>query len=377
MFAVHGAAQGSYAARIPWIQERLDLSPGALGLGLLMMSAGGIAAMPFSGRIVHRYGSQATTRWVLPAWALAIVLPAMAPNLPLLCIAMASCGITAGISDVAMNAQGVAVERRAGRPIMSGLHGMWSVGGLVGSAGGALAAHAGVDARVQLATAGGVLATVVLVAARGLLTDPAAAASAEPPRFALPTGPVLAIGLIGFCAIVVEGSSADWCAVYLRQVTEASPGVAAASYTVFALMMAVGRLTGDAVVRRFGAVPTVRASGGLAVAGGVLVVAAGTPAVAIGGFALLGIGIAVVVPLAFAAAGHASAHPANAIAGVATIAYGAGLGAPGVIGGVANLTSLPVSFALVTAAAVLIALGAGRLRPADLARESATTHLGS
>jgi MFS family permease len=266
-----------------------------------------------------------------------------------------------------MNAQGVAVEQRMGKSIMSGLHGMWSVGGLIGSAIGAAAAYRNIDARVHLGVMAVVLAVAALLASFRLLPSRPAARD-KPPRFAFPTGPVLGIALVGFCAVFVEGSTADWCAVYLRQVTDAGAGLAAASYTLFALTMAAGRISGDVVVRRFGAVRTVRASGVVAVLGGVLVVLARAPAVAMIGFALCGLGVAVVVPLAFAAAGHAGPHSAHAIAGVATVSYGAGLAAPAAVGGIASLTSLPGSFAVITALAAMISIGAGRLRPADAIR---------
>jgi fucose permease len=208
-------------------------------------------------------------------------------------------------------------------------------GGLIGSAIGAAAAYRNIDARVHLGVMAAVLAVAALLASFPLLPS-RPAASDKPPRFAFPTGPVLGIALVGFCAVFVEGSTADWCAVYLRQVTDAGAGLAAASYTLFALTMAAGRISGDVVVRRFGAVRTVRAGGVVAVLGGVLVVLARAPAVAMIGFALCGLGVAVVVPLAFAAAGHAGPHSAHAIAGVATVSYGAGLAAPAAVGGIAS-----------------------------------------
>lgn len=362
VFTVHGAVTGSFAARIPWIQDRLHLSPGALGIALLMPAVGAVLAMPFAGRAVHRLGGRTATRLLLAAWCGSLALPALAPGLPWLCLALLVYGLTSGMSDVAMNAQGVAVEQRLGRSVMSGLHGMWSVGGLVGSGIGALAAHAGVDARLHLGIAAVVLVATGQVACRSLLQTRPDPAAEEPPRFALPTGAVLAIGLVAFCAIFAEGASADWCAVYLRRVAGADAGVAAASYTTFALTMAVGRLGGDTVVRRLGSVATVRLSGTVGTVGAVLVVVARSPALAIVAFALLGLGIAIVVPLAFAAAGHAGAHPGHAIAGVATVAYGAGLAAPGAIGGIADATSLSVSFVVVAVLVAVVAFGAGTLR---------------
>jgi MFS family permease len=362
VFALHGAVTGSFAARIPWVQDHLGLSPGALGIALLMPALGAVGSMPFAGHIIHRLGSRAATRWLIPVWCGGLALPALAPSLPALCVVMLGMGVAAGLSDVAMNAQGVAVEQRLGRSVMSGLHGMWSVGGLVGSGVGVLAAHAGIDARAQLSATAVVLVAIGLVVGRNLLEVPPSDAE-EPPRFALPTRPVLLIGLVGFCAIFAEGSAADWCAVYLKRVTGADAAVAAAAYTTFALMMASGRLCGDAVVNRLGAATTVRIGGVLATLGGVVVVASRSAPPALAGFALIGLGLAVVVPLAFAAAGHASAHPGQAIAAVATIAYGAGLAAPAIVGGIAQVSSLPVSFAVTTGLTSLIVVGAGALAP--------------
>jgi MFS family permease len=153
----------------------------------------------------------------------------------------------------------------------------------------------------------------------------------------------------------------DWSGVYLRDVTGSSETIAAASYTAFACTMAAARLAGDAVVRRLGPVRTVRISGALATAGGALVVVAPGPVAGVTGFALLGIGIAVVVPLAFAAAGHSGPAPGQAIAGVATITYTTTLAAPTVIGLLAELVSLRASFGLVTAATAVLVLAAGVL----------------
>jgi fucose permease len=194
-------------------------------------------------------------------------------------------------------------------------------------------------------------------------------AAEETHRFSFPRGAVLIIGLVAFCAVFAEGATADWCAVYLRRILSAGEGQAALAYTAFALAMAGGRLVGDAVVRRFGPVRTVRFAGMIGVLGGVLVVAAWVPLVGIVGFALVGLGCAVVVPLAFSAAARTGGNPAHGIAGVATVAYGAGLAAPGLMGGIAHLTSLPVSFALVTCLIGLVVLGAGRLRMAGAAPE--------
>jgi len=365
VFAVHGAVTGSFATRVPWIQEHAHLSAGRLGFALAFTAFGASCSMPLAGRISHRFGSRTALRGLLALWTLSLILPSLAPNLYTLCLAMFVYGASAGMADVAMNALGVEIEALLGKSIMSGLHGMWSAGALVGSAGGTLAAHLGADARVHFALAAVTLTALGALFCRWVLDLQPAEDEEPPPRFALPPKSALLIGAVGFCAVFAEGASLDWSAVYLRDQLDSSAGLAAACTTGFMLTMAVARLVGDAVVNRFGSVRTVRTGGFLAAAGGLLVVVAGHPAVAMAGFALMGLGIAVVVPLCFAAAGRSGPNPSQAIAGVATITYTSGLIAPSLIGGVAQASSLVVSFVLVSVLASGLVVFAGVLRAGD------------
>jgi MFS family permease len=376
VFAVHGAIIGTFATRIPWIAAHVHLSPGTLGISLLMLAAGGIAAMQFSGPVMRRLGGRRASRLLIGLMGLLLPVAAFAPDLGALCLALLLYTAAGSLADVAMNAQGVLVEKRTGRSEMSRFHGMWSAGLLVASVVGALAAHARIDARLHFAVVGAVLASIGCLAA-GRFRDEAgeaddrarsSASDERPPRFVIPRGLVLAVGLVAFCAIFIEGASTDWCAVYLRDVTKADPGIAALAVTVVALAMAAGRFAGDHVVERIGAVRAVQISGVLTVLGGVLVVSAVLPVVVFAGFAMLGLGISIVVPLGFAAAGRTGTHPDIAIAGVATVGYGAGLAGPALIGGIADLSSLRVSFAVVTLIGSVIVIFAGVLRNRDEAR---------
>jgi MFS family permease len=373
VFAVHGAVTGTFATRIPAIAENLHLAPGALGAALFMPAVGSLALMPFTGRLIHRLGGKAATHILLGLWCVLLILPSLATSLITLCLALLFYGAASGTADVAMNAQGVALEQRVGKSIISGLHGLWSVGGFIAAGIGALAAHENVDVRIHF----GVMAIALLilgqVACHWLAptdrADPTVDA-VKPPRFALPSGIVLVIGLVAFCAVFAELAGTDWVAVYLRRVLGAGHTTAAFGYTVFAAGMAICRLTGDRFIRRLGAQRSVRIGGTVGTAGAVLIVLAVNSALTIIGFGLMGIGIAVVVPLAFAAAGRVGAgeggeggsQTGHAIAGVATIAYGSGLAAPGAIGGLASITSLRVSFILVAVLVAVIAVGAGVLR---------------
>jgi predicted MFS family arabinose efflux permease len=365
VFLVHGAVVGSFATRIPFIRDRLDLSPGALGLALLLPSVGALLAMPVAGALVHRFSGRAATRVLMAVWCVTLAVPALAPDLGVLCIMLTLYGATGGMADVAMNTQAVQIEEQYGRSIMSSLHGMWSLGGFAGSAVGVLAAQAAIDARVHLAVMALVLLVCSQVCAARLPLAPPHPGAEDEPRFARPNRAVLLIGLVGFCAVFGEGASADWAAVYLRDVVGSAAATAAAAYSAFAATMAAGRLAGDALVRRLGVLAAVRASGVLGALGALLVVVARAPVPAIAGFALIGAGVAVVVPLAFAAGGRATPRAGHGIAGVATIAYGAGLAAPGIIGGIADVSSLSASFVVVGALLALVVPGAPVLRRAQ------------
>ena len=338
VFAVHGSVSGSLAARMPWIAEHVGVSGnvGRLGYALVMPAVGALLTMPFAGRLVHRIGGRLATQVLISGWAAALTLLAVAPSLPTLAAAMFVAGAFAGTADMAMNAEAIAVERALGRSIMSGLHGLWSVGTVLAGGAGWLLAHLDVDARAHFAGASALLIVVGLWAGT---------------------------------------------AVYLVGQLGTGDATGAVGYAGFAGAMTAGRLTGDAVVRAWGPVTTVRVAGALGVLGGVLIVLGGAlgsgpggapaalTATAIGGFVLVGVGIAVVVPLAFAAAGHSAgtaAGRAHAIAAVATVAYGAGLAAPGIVGGIAEATSLTVSFVVVTALVAAMTLAARAVRPADV-----------
>ncbi|MFC6162218.1 MFS transporter [Kribbella jiaozuonensis] len=363
VFCVHGSVTGSFATRVPWIQEHAGVSAGQLGLALAFPALGAAVMMPLAARVTHRFGSRNALRGLLALWTLALIPPSFAPGLLTLCVALFIYGGTAGMADVAMNALGVEIEHRLKKSIMSGLHGLWSVGALLGSAVGTVAAHANISAQVHHVVAAIVLTIVGAVVCQFVLNIHPEEDEEPPARFALPPKSALLIGAVGFCAVFAEGASLDWSAVYLRDILDSSAGVAAGATTGFALTMAIARLTGDAVVDRFGAVRTVRWSGVIATLGGLLVVVSPTAAVAMAGFGLIGVGIAVVVPLAFAAAGHTGPNPSQAIAGVATITYASGLVAPSIIGGIAQASNLTMSFIVVTALTSGLAVFARVLAP--------------
>jgi predicted MFS family arabinose efflux permease len=354
---------GSFAARIPWVASHVGVGVGGLAIALLMPGIGAMLAMPLSGRLVHRFDLRSLTRVLIVLWCAALLLPALPTSWVVLCGVLVFYGAAAGLSDVAMNAHAVVVEERYARSVMSGMHGWWSFGALVGSAVAAGALRITPDARPHFLIAAIVLGVIGATAGSWLLPHRPEPDVDAPPAFALPSRVVLLLGLIGLCAVFAEVAGLDWSAVYVHNVLGHSPSTAALTVSIFSVSMAAARFAGDGVVRRMGAPATVRVAGLCATAGALAVVLSRNLIVVITGFALIGIGVAVVVPLIFAAAGRIGPHPARSIAGVAGIAYGAGLIAPGVIGGIANLFTLTASFALVVLLTAAVAAGAGALRP--------------
>ncbi|MGH3318882.1 MAG: MFS transporter [Streptosporangiaceae bacterium] len=359
-FGLHGCLAGSWAARVPWVQHSLGLSPGALGLALLGGAAGGLLAMPVAGAAVGRLSSRRVARVALAAMAIAVALPALAPSLVTLALALLAFGAVGGLADVSMNAQAVAVERRLRRVILPGTHGLWSVGGLVGAGGGAAAAALGVPASVHLPVTAGAALVLSPLVTRGLLAEDRDVSRG--PVIALPSRALLALGALCACSFFAEAAAGDWSAVYLVTETGAGPGLAGAAFALFSVTMAAGRFFGDAAVARWGAVRPVRVAAAAGACGLGLALLVPVPLLGLIGFCLLGLGVAGVVPLTFRAAGHRHHDVGAAIAGVAGVGYAAWLAAPGLIGAVAEASSLTVAFGLVAALVAVIGLNAGVLR---------------
>jgi MFS family permease len=362
-FLVNGAAIANWVPRVPAVKAALGTSDGPLGLALLGLGVGAGVALLAAGRVVARFGSRPVTRAAGIALCLALLGPGLAGNLPVLALSLALFGAASGLMDVAMNAHGALVERLYGRPVMAGLHGLWSVGGLVGAVTGGLAARAGWSPARHFAVAALCLGVLLLAGTRHLLpagADTAPARPAATPRRGrgVPwSWPLLLLGVVGFSSFFGEGSAHDWSAIYMHDVLGTSPGMAAAAFAAFSLAMAAVRFGGDRLSARLGAVRLMRASGLVAAAGFGLGLLAHQPLAGVVGFALLGVGLACVVPVTFSAAGHLGGDLAGvAISRVAAISYLASFAGPPIIGLVADLVGLPVALAIPVALAGVVAL---------------------
>ena len=364
LFLAHGFLFGTWVARIPAVQDELELGEGELGAALLCLTLGAVLAMPVAGWIVAREGSRATARQTVVVFAALLPGLALAPSLVLLALALLLFGAAAGALDIAMNAHGVEVERRYARPILSSFHAGWSFGGLVGAGVGALAAWAGVGLLPHFTAVAVVIGVSGLLASAALL--PAGADRPEsPPRLARPPRQLFALAALAFCGLFAEGAAADWSAVYLAGPLDAGAGLAALGFAAFSIAMAGFRLLGDRLTTRWGPVALMRRGGLLAGAGLGAALLVGHPAAALIGFACMGAGLAAVVPVAFRAAGSLAGVPAGAgIAALTTVGYTAFLVGPPVIGFAAEVTGLPLALGIVVVLLGVLAALAAEAQPA-------------
>ena len=355
VFFLNGFGYGSWVPRIAEIQAKLNLSEGQLGLALFMAAIGALIAMPLAGAAAHRYGSRAATALTVAWYALSLPGLALAPSLIGLGLALLVVGAAAGALDVSMNAQGVAVEKHHWRPIMSSLHGMFSLGGMAGAAATGLIAALDLPLLPHFLGIAGLILVIGVFACRPML--PASAeGGAEGPGFAQPSLGLLLPGVVALAALLSEGAIADWSAVYLSADLGAGTTMAAAAFAAFSMMMAGGRFTGDRLVGRLGGDLVVRAGGALAALGLGLTLAIGDPVVAVIGFGLVGAGISCVFPVVLSSAARAPGLPPSAaIAAVCTIGYFGFLLGPPAIGGLAELIGLPAALGLVVLLCALIA----------------------
>lgn len=354
LFAVDGAVLGGWFAHLPDAQEIFGLTKGELGSTLLFTSVGALAAMGFSGRLLHRLGSRRVclVTVVLVLAVVPMLLRASGANA--LASTLVLLGAVNGTLDIAMNDHAVAIQTQAPRPILSSVHGWWCVGGFVGGLGAAGASRLGIAPKDHLLLASFALFAFIIPAARGLLPETSRKDDGEA-RFVWPKGRLLRLGLLCLVALFAEGALLDWSAVYFRDELRASAAVAALGFGVGSAAMAVGRLTGDAIVSQLGRATTIRFSG-LLTGGGLLVAVATTsPVVAFLGFGIAGLGLANAVPVFFAAAAEVPGVSSGAgIAAVASMGYAAFLGGPPIVGNIAQATSLRVGVGLVGAFAFLI-----------------------
>src|SRR6266487_2469432 len=267
VFFINGFVFSNWVPRIPAIQQQLGLSPGMLGLALWGIAIGALLSQSLAGWLVTRLSSRTVMRVASLLYCMALPLPALAMDLPTLMLALFALGLTNGLLDVAMNAQGVVVEQQEGHPVFSSFHAAFSGGGLLGAVCGGLLASFGVAPLFHFCLVAVVTMSAALGAARWLLPGRTDVKRGRGRAIFRPSGLLLLLGFMAFCALLGEGTVADWSAVYLQGTLHSSVGLAAGGFAAFSLTMACSRLMGDHLTHMWGPVALVRWSGFLATAG--------------------------------------------------------------------------------------------------------------
>ena len=359
VFFVHGLLFASWAAHIPHVKARVGLSDGGLGLVLLATPVGSIAAMAIGAWLLPRVGTRRMVTCCLVGYCASGPFVGLATSAVGLFVALLFWGAFQGTLDVSMNTQALACQRAAGRPIMSGMHGRWSLGALSGAGAGALGVGIGLSLSLQLLILG--VAALPLLWWTRQLPDEHAGDGAEHKKARLPVRrwprTVLLLATIAFASMLCEGAAADWSAVYLHNSLGAAAVVASLGYAFFAAAMVLVRLGGDALIARRGAGRVVSALCAVATVGFAAGLLSGNTVVALIGLATLGGGVATVVPTVFSAAGGLPGiAPSSGIAAVSACGWAGFVCGPPLIGQLASATSLPVALGVVPVLTAFIAL---------------------
>jgi len=371
IFLVCGIGMASWAPMVPYAKDRLGLDDASLGLLLLLLGGGALLMMPVSGMMVHRFGSRIVI--AVSVWVIAITLPLLLvlPSVAAMAVTLFLFGSGIGTIDVAMNAHGVQVQNLYGRPIMSSLHGLFSVGGLLGSLGlgflitlGLHAVHAAISISVLLVVIGMVQYRYLFPAeiekaavARFSATEGKAGSGM---RFPWLHGSVLFLGAMCFAVFLSEGSMLDWSAVFLRDIKGVAPEFSGVGYAAFSIAMAAMRLLGDGIVARLSGKKVVVYGGLLGAAGLFLAIISPWVYGSLFGFVLLGVGAANIVPVFFSEGGRLPGIPPPiSIPAITTIGYAGQLAGPALLGFIAYYSSLSIALGFSALLLVLVAVAFG------------------
>ncbi|MFF7309893.1 MFS transporter [Streptomyces sp. NPDC008137] len=371
-FVLYGTLLGTWVVNIPAIEERVGISHAALGGLLVVLGLGAFVGMQVAGPLTDRLG----TRVVVPAGGVlcgaTLFLPGLAQDPWTLAGALLVFGLCNGCLDVSMNAHAVHVEKAYGRPVMSGFHATFSVGGVLAALAGAGAAGAGLPPAAGMAAMGAVGVVISLASARALLpAAPAVEGPGSADETGTPpaaerggtTGRVWLLAVLALMVMLCEGAANDWSVLHMKDVLGTSAGTAAFAYGTFAAAMTVGRLLADRFAARFGSLAILRHGAIMAAVGITLVVLAPWLWAVFTGWALFGLGLSGTVPQLFSAAGHTDPAAAGAnVSRVAGLGYVGMLAGPAVIGWLTHVVALNHAFVLLTLLCVTTAVGAGVLR---------------
>ena len=361
-FFVTGAMFATWGVHVPTVKAHYALGEQALAFAMFSSGIGGVIMLTQAGRIVGRFGPKAIALAMGLACAATIASLIAFDGYAALLALMLVYGTTASLFDVSINSEASEIERLSGKPLMSGFHGMFSLGGMVGSGVGALLPAAGVQPQQHLLLAALVCGLIVVCGWMFMLRMEGPPATGIP--LSLPHGPLALIGALAAIGLIAEGAMYDWSVLFMKQELGSDASIAALAYASFSGAMAAGRFVGDWVRARLDGVRLLRLSGGIGAVGMSLALLVPHPVASIVGFALVGLGFANVVPVLFSAAARVpGVSPAHGIAAVSGVGYLGMMAGPPVVGVIAEASSLTVGLFIVVAFAAMLAAFAKRALP--------------
>ncbi len=362
IFSFNSIMFGNWVTRIPDMKTSLELSASDLGLALLGMPIGSILMMPICGWLINKQGLGRATAIGAFLFLLTGALPAFAFNQLSLMAALFVYGINTAYMDVSMNAAAAVTEKKQKQTIMSTCHGMWSLGAMVGSGIGSLFVGFAVSPHVHLVSIA-ILLIVLLSVLLPIILKYHDEDASDSHALALPNKAVLGLAFIAFCSMLNEGVIADWSAVYMAEELESSPFLTGLAFSGYAMMMAIGRFSGDILIPHIGNRRIVIAGALITLIGISVALTSNMPLIAISGFACVGLGLSCIVPVVFSASAKIPGMSSGeGIAATATIGYTGFLLGPPLIGWIADATSLSLAMGSVAILAGIMALLAMRVR---------------
>jgi MFS family permease len=363
LFFLQGLCFATWASRIPSITQTLHLSDAVLGIVLFALPIGSMAALPFAGWMVTRWGSKRVATNAILLYGILLLAIGLSNNITLLVASLVFFGAIGNTANIAINTQAVGVEARYGRNIMASFHGLWSLAGFTAAGIGTYMIGRSVVPFTHFLLVAGVILAGVAAAFQYLLPNEEKSSEAQP-LFVKPDATLLRLGIIAFCCMICEGAMFDWSGIYFQKVVEADKGWIGAGYTAFMCTMAAGRFLADGVVERIGFKKTIVLSGVLITAGLALAVLFPSLPTAIAGFFITGFGVSSVVPLVYSEAGRSGKmSPGMALAAVSSIGFIGFLIGPPLIGVIAGLFGLQISFGIVAFIGLGVALMVGVSKP--------------
>lgn len=349
MFFFMGLCFASWAARIPDIQAKFQLSEGQLGTILLCLPIGSMIGLPIAGWSVHLYGSRIVILMGSFAYAITLPLIGLATTTWMIVPILVVFGLLGNIMNISLNTQALGLEDQMGKSILASFHGLWSMAGFTGAGIGAGLIFLGFSPAAHYAVIMGISFVIVLASQKFILNDKRDSGEGGGLVLKKPDDLLLRIGMIAFLGMMTEGCMFDWSGVYFKKIVIAQPEYVALGYVCFMGAMASGRFITDKATHRFGRITVLQASGIAIFSGLVLSVLVPTSTAAAFGFLLVGFGVASIVPVSYGIAGRSKLYaPSVALALVSTIAFFGFLLGPPLIGFIADLFDLKVSFIVIS-----------------------------